>query len=240
MFNGSIVYLNAMTRDTSSQTDKQCAVYQSLAAVAQALASPNRLLLLEHLAQGERSVEPLADITGLRFANASQHLQALRQAGLVVVRKEGPRVIYSIAGPEVVQLLTALQHAAETQVAEVERVVRDFLGDRYNLEPISAENLLERINKGLVTVLDVRPAGEYQAGHLPGAINIPYDQLKRGLTKLPKRREVVAYCRGPYCVMSFDAVLKLRKGGWKARRLERGFPEWKANGLPVEVSPAPS
>lgn len=229
-----------MTREASSQPDKQCAVYQSLASVAQALANPNRLQLLEHLAQGERSVEPLAAITGLRFANASQHLQALRQAGLVVARKEGLRVIYSIAGPEVVQLCTALQRAAETQVAEVERVVRDFLGDRYNLEPISAENLLERIKNGLVTVLDVRPAGEFQAGHLPGAINIPYEQLERELAKLPKRREVVAYCRGPYCAMSFDAVQKLRQGGWKAQRLERGFPEWKANGLPVEVSPAPT
>jgi len=215
-------------------------VYQSLASVAQALANPNRLQLLEHLAQGERSVEPLAAITGLRFANASQHLQALRQAGLVGARKEGLRVIYSIAGPEVVQLCTALQRAAETQVVEVERVVRDFLGDRYNLEPISAENLLERIKNGLVTVLDVRPAGEFQAGHLPGAINIPYEQLERELAKLPKRREVVAYCRGPYCAMSFDAVQKLRQGGWKAQRLERGFPEWKANGLPVEVSPAPT
>ena len=233
-------YLNAMTREAASQPDKQCAVYQSLASVAQALASPNRLQLLEHLAQGERSVEPLAAITGLRLANASQHLQTLRKAGLVVARKEGPRVIYSIVGPEVVQLCTALQRAAETQVAEVERVVRDFLGDRYNLEPISAENLLERIKNGLVTVLDVRPAGEFQAGHLPGAINIPYEQLERELAKLPKRREVVAYCRGPYCAMSFDAVQKLRQGGWKAQRLERGFPEWKANGLPVEVSPAPT
>ena len=229
-----------MTQEAASQPDKQCAVYQSLASVAQALASPNRLQLLEHLAQGERSVEPLATITGLRLANASQHLQALRKAGLVVTRKEGPRVIYSIVGPEVVQLCTALQRAAETQVAEVERVVRDFLGDRYNLEPISAENLLERIKNGLVTVLDVRPAGEFQAGHLPGAINIPYEQLERELAKLPKRREVVAYCRGPYCAMSFDAVQRLRKGGWKAHRLERGFPEWKANGLPVEVSLAPT
>lgn len=235
-----MVYLNAMTREAASQPDKQCAVYQSLASVAQALASPNRLQLLEHLAQGERSVEPLAAITGLRLANASQHLQTLRKAGLVVVRKEGQRVIYSIVGPEVIQLCTALQRAAETQVAEVERVVRDFLGDRYNLEPISAENLLERIKNGLVTVLDVRPAGEFQAGHLPGAINIPYEQLERELAKLPKRREVVAYCRGPYCAMSFDAVQKLRQGGWKAQRLERGFPEWKANGLPVEVSPAPT
>ncbi len=218
------------------QPDKLRALYQSLALVAQALANPNRLQLLEHIAQGERSVEPLAIITGLSIANTSQHLQALRQAGMVVARKKGQRVFYSIAGHEVVQLYTALQRAGEAQVAEVERLVRDFVGDRYKLEPIRAKELLSRVKKGLVTVLDVRPADEFSAGHLPGAINIPYDQLERGLARLPKKREVVAYCRGPYCLMSFEAVMKLCERGWKARRLERGFPEWKAAGLPVEVS----
>lgn len=225
-----------MTSRLFCQPDKLRALYQSLALVAQALANPNRLQLLEHIAQGERSVEPLAIITGLSIANTSQHLQALRQAGMVVARKKGQRVFYSIAGHEVVHLYTALQRAGESQVAEVDRLVRDFIGDRYKLEPIRARELLSRVKKGLVTVLDVRPADEFSAGHLPGAINIPYDQLERGLARLPKKREIVAYCRGPYCLMSFEAVMKLCERGWKARRLERGFPEWKAAGLPVEMS----
>ena len=210
------------------------ALYQALAKVGQALASGNRLQLLEFIAQRERSVEQLAALSGLSVANASQHLQGLRQAGLVVARKEGQRVFYAMAGSDVVQLFGALRQVGEARVAEVERLVRDFIGHRDTLEPIPAEELLERAKKGLVTVLDVRPAEEFAAGHLPGAINIPIDMLESGLAKLPKRREVVAYCRGPYCMMSFEAVLKLRKRGWKARRLEQGFPEWKAAGRPVE------
>lgn len=209
-------------------------LYEALAKVAQALANANRLQLLEYVAQGERSVEQLAAMAGLTVANTSQHLQALRQAGLVVPRKEGQRVFYSIAGDEVVQLHTALRRAGETRAAEVEKLVRDFIGHRDELEPIRAADLLERARKGLVTVLDVRPAEEFAAGHLPGAVNIPVDRLTSGLAKLPKKREVVAYCRGPYCLMSFEAVQKLRKRGWNARRLEDGFPEWKAAGLPVE------
>ena len=209
-------------------------LYQSLAKVAQALASGNRLQLLEFIAQGERSVEQLAAMAGLSVANTSQHLQGLRQAGLVVPRKHGQRVFYSIAGSEVIQLYTALRRAGEARVAEVERLVRDFIGHLDQLEPIPAAELLARAKKGLVTVLDVRPAEEFAAGHLPGAINVPMEKLESGLAKLPKKREVVAYCRGPYCLMSFEAVLKLRARGWKARRLEDGFPEWKAAGLPVE------
>ena len=210
------------------------ALYQALAKVGQALASGNRLQLLEFIAQRERSVEQLAALSGLSVANASQHLQGLRQAGLVVARKEGQRVFYAMAGSDVIQLFGALRQVGEARVAEVERLVRDFIGHRDTLEPIPAEELLERAKKGLITVLDVRPAEEFAAGHLPGAINIPIDMLESGLAKLPKRREVVAYCRGPYCMMSFEAVLKLRKRGWKARRLEQGFPEWKAAGRPVE------
>jgi len=209
-------------------------LYQSLAKVAQALASGNRLQLLEFIAQGERSVEEVAAMADLSVANTSQHLQALRQAGLVVPRKVGQRVFYSIAGSEVVQLYSALRRAGEVRVAEVERLVRDFIGHRDALEPIPADELLERLMKGMVTVLDVRPVEEFDAGHLPGAINIPIDKLEKSFAKLPKKREVVAYCRGPYCLMSFEAVQKLRARGLKARRLAEGFPEWKAAGLPVE------
>jgi rhodanese-related sulfurtransferase/DNA-binding transcriptional ArsR family regulator len=210
-------------------------LYRSIARVAQALAHGNRLQLLELIAQGERSVDSLAAMTGMTVANASQHLQALRQAGLVAARKGGQRVYYSVSGDDVLALCAGLRSVAEARVAEVERLVRDFVGRRDELEPIPADELLERAKQGLVTVLDVRPPEEFAAGHLPGAVNIPIDRLESELAKLPKRREVVAYCRGPYCLMSFDAVLKLRKRGWKARRLENGFPEWKAAGLPVSI-----
>ncbi len=210
------------------------ALYQSLSRVAKALSNANRLQLLEFIAQGERSVDELATMAGLSVANASQHLQELRQTGLVTARKEGLRVFYGIAGNDVVQLYDMLRSVGEARIAEVQSLVRAFVGDKDDLEPVPAGELLTRIRKGLVTVLDVRPAEEYAAGHLPGAINIPLDRLEECLAKLPKRREVVAYCRGPYCLMSFEAVSKLRKRGRKARRLDKGYPEWKAAGLPVE------
>jgi rhodanese-related sulfurtransferase/DNA-binding transcriptional ArsR family regulator len=211
-------------------------LYQSIAKVAQALASGHRLQLLEFMAQGERSVDALAAMTGMSVANASQHLQALRRAGIVAVRKDGQRVYYRVAGDDVVRLYHGLRGVAETRLAEVRQLVNEFLGDRAALEPVPAEELLARVKKGLVTVLDVRPREEFEAGHLPGAVNIPIDRLESELARLPKKREVVAYCRGPFCLMSFDAVTALRKHGWKARRLHDGFPEWKAAGLPVESS----
>lgn len=211
-------------------------LYQSIAKVAQALASGNRLQLLEFMAQGERSVDALAAMAGVTVANASQHLQALRRAGLVTARKEGQRVYYRVAGDDVVRLYDGLRVVAESRLAEVRQLVNEFLGDRGALEPVLAQELLARAKKGLVTVLDVRPREEFAAGHLPGAVNIPMDRLESELARLPKKREVVAYCRGPYCLMSFDAVLKLRQRGWKARRLNEGYPEWKAAGLPIESS----
>ena len=210
------------------------ALYEQLARVGLALGSAGRLQILEYVAQGERSVDALAAMTGLSVANTSKHLQALRQAGLVTARKEGLRVYYAIAGDDVVALYSALQCVAENRVAEVERLVRTWLAHRDELEPVAPAELVERAKKGLVTVLDVRPAEEYAAGHLPGAINIPIDRLESHLARLPKRKEIVAYCRGPYCLMSFEAVAALRKRGFKARRLENGFPEWRAAGLPVE------
>ena len=211
-------------------------LYQSIAKVAQALGSGNRLQLLELMAQGERSVDALATMTGMSVANASQHLQALRRAGIVSARKDGQRVYYRVAGDDVVRLYDGLRVVAESRLAEVRELVNEFLGDRRALEPVLADELLARAKKGLVTVLDVRPHEEYAAGHLPGAINVPLDKLKDYFATLSKDREIVAYCRGPYCLMSFEAVAALRKRGWKARRLQDGFPEWKAAGLPVESS----
>jgi rhodanese-related sulfurtransferase/DNA-binding transcriptional ArsR family regulator len=209
-------------------------LYQAIGRVAAALGSAGRLQLLEFVAQGERSVDALAAMTGLSVANTSKHLQALRQAGLVSARKQGLRVYYAIAGDDVSLLLAALRGVAEHRAADVEKLLQAWLAHRDELEPVPAREVLERVKRGLVTVLDVRPAEEYAAGHVPGAINVPVDRLEKYLSKLPKRKEVVAYCRGPYCLMSFEAVEKLRKRGFKARRLENGYPEWRAAGLPVE------
>jgi rhodanese-related sulfurtransferase len=209
-------------------------VFANLARVGTALSSPIRIEFLELLAQAERSVEQLATLTGTTVANTSQHLQKLRQAGLIVGRKQGLYVFYRLAGDEVVEMLSAMSRVGEAYVAEVERMVRLYFASKDELEPIRAKELLERARKGLVTVLDVRPPEEFAAGHVPGAINIPVHELEKRLKDLPKRKEVIAYCRGPYCLMSYDAVLMLRKKGLKARRLEAGMPEWRAAGMPVE------
>ena len=193
-----------------------------------------RIEVLELLAQTERSVEQLARLTGASVANTSQHLQKLRQSGLVVGRKEGQYVYYRLAGDEIVGLLASLGRVGETYLAEVERIVRLYLAQKDELEPVPAKELLQRTRKGLVTVLDVRPTEEFVAGHLPGAVNIPIHELEKRLSELPRRKEVIAYCRGPYCLMSYDAVALLRKKGLKARRLEAGMPEWRHAGLPVE------
>ena len=209
-------------------------LYQGIARVAAALGSGGRLQLLEFVAQGERSVDALAAMTGLSVANTSKHLQALRQAGLVSARKEGVRVYYVLAGNDVSLLMASLRGVAEHRAADVEKLLQDWLAHRDKLEPVSALEVLKRARAGLVTVLDVRPEEEYAAGHVPGAINVPIEKLEGYLSKLPKRKEVIAYCRGPYCLMSFEAVEKLRRRGFKAKRLENGYPEWRAAGLPVE------
>ena len=210
-------------------------VHAQLARVGKALSHGNRLELLDFIAQGPRSVDELATMTRLSVANASKHLQELRRAGLVRARKEGLRVYYELAGPDVVVLIAALGRVAETRLAEMEQLVRTYITARDDLEPIPAAELYKRSKLGLVTVLDVRPAIEFAAGHLPGAINVPAEDLIKRLRKLPKGREVIAYCRGPYCLLSVDAVALLRTKGFEARRLEDGFPEWKASGLPVEA-----
>ena len=217
----------------SSDAAHKARLYEAIGRVALALGSAGRLQILELVAQGERSVDALAALTGLSVANTSKHLQALRQAGLVSARKEGLRVFYAIAGSDVVSLLSALHEVSEHRVAEVELLLRAWLANRDEMEPVPAREVLERAKKGLVVVLDVRPPEEYAAGHLPGAVNIPVQELEKRLRELPKRKEVIAYCRGPYCLMSYDAVALLRRKGLRARRLAAGLPEWRAAGLPV-------
>lgn len=209
-------------------------LFSQFARVGKALSSANRLELLEFLAQGERSVDELATVTGLSVANTSQHLQQLRQAGMVTSRKQGLKVYYSLSGDDVITLFNALRNVAERHVADVERLVNTYLTVKDELEPIPRKELLARVKQGLVTVLDVRPPEEYAAGHVPGAINIPLRELEKHLDQLDSDHEIVAYCRGPHCVLAFDAVARLRQKGLKARRLEDGFPEWKLAGLPVE------
>ncbi|MFP9135730.1 ArsR/SmtB family transcription factor [Devosia sp. XGJD_8] len=212
------------------------ALFEQFALVARTLGHPQRLEILEQLGQGPRSVDRLADKLGLPIANASQHLQAMRRAGLVTAERQGKFVIYAMAGRAVLEAVGALQKVAKSNLTEVDRVVRGYFDARDSLEPVSRAQLQARIADGLVTVLDVRPADEYALGHVPGAINVPLDELDVRLASIGPDRQVVAYCRGPYCVLSFEAVARLREKGIAAQRLEGGMPEWIAAGLPTEVS----
>jgi rhodanese-related sulfurtransferase len=210
------------------------ALFDEFARAAKALASGRRIELLDVLANGERTVEALAGEVGLSAANASQHLQILRQAGLVASRREGTSVHYRLAGPEVFELWRTLRTLAASRLAEVERLAAAYLGARDELEPVTREELVRRLQDGDdLVVLDVRPAAEYAAGHLPGAVSIPVAELRRRLAELPADREIVAYCRGPYCAFAHEAVAVLREAGVPARRLEDGLPEWDAAGLAV-------
>lgn len=219
-----------------SSTGPKHAMLTRLAVVARAVGHAHRLELLEQLAQAERTVDDLAARAGLPFANASQHLQALRRAGLVTSRRDGRHVVYRLAGDDVVDLVEGLRRVAERHLAEIDAVVTTYFTERDALEPITQEELSARLGSGSATVLDVRPADEYAAGHLPGAINVPLSVLASRLGRLPRGREVVAYCRGPYCVMSFEAVAALRAKGFRARRLDTGYPQWRAAGLPLEIA----
>jgi len=210
-------------------------LFAQFARVGKALGNGNRLELIEYIAQGERSVDELAKVSGLTVANTSQHLQQLRQAGLVLCRKAGLKVFYRLSGDDVITLLDALRGVAERHVADVEKLVSTYLSVKDDLEPLPRKELLDRARDGLVTVLDVRPAEEYAAGHIAGAVNVPLSELEQYLKNINPKQEVVAYCRGPHCLLAFDAVAQLRKKGLTARRLEDGFPEWKTAGLPVDV-----
>src|SRR4051812_4261892 len=203
-------------------------LFTQFAAVAKSVGHAHRLELLEQLAQGERSVDVLAERTGLSVANASQHLQQMRRTGIVSPRREGKFVFYSLADEAVLKLLAALRHIAEQNIAEVDRVIRSYFNERDSLQAMSREELLEQYRIGSVTVLDVRPTDEFALGHLPGALNIPLCDLEARLAEIDTAQEIVAYCRGPYCVLSYEAVAALRARGFKARRLEDGLPEWRA------------
>ena len=215
------------------------ALYQQLARIGQAVASGPRLALLDLLRQGPRTVEALAQEAGLTLANGSQHLKMLRQARLVEAEKRGVFVTYSIADQAVDDFYSALRGLAEARLAEVQQIARAFVEKRGSLEPVDKHRLLERIRSGEVTVLDVRPAEEYRAAHIPGAISVPLKELEKRLGSLPKHHEIVAYCRGPYCVLAPEAVKLLRARGYSAVALGDGVAEWRAGGLPVAAGEAP-
>ena len=212
-------------------------LFAQLARIGKGLGHGNRLELLELLAQRECSVDDLAVVAGLSVANTSQHLKQLRQAGLVTSRKEGQRVFYRINSEDVLKLLAALRSVAEHNLAETQQLIQNYLNHRDALEPVARHDLLARVRNGLVDVLDVRPPEEFSAGHVPGAINVPLKTLESRLADLDPEHEIVAYCRGPHCILAFDAVALLRQEGFTAFRLEDGFPEWRHAGLPVETSP---
>jgi rhodanese-related sulfurtransferase len=214
------------------------ALFEHLAFIARALGAAARLELLDFLAQGERSVEELAGVAGLSVANASKHLQQLRSAGLARARRAGKHVRYSLGDDRVLDAVAALRGLAEAHVGAVEDLVESYLKGRDALEPVPADELLGLLRDGLVTVIDVRPPEEYAQGHVAGALNVPLDRLAEGMNGLPSDREVVAYCRGPWCVLSYEAVARLRGAGFTARRLQDGLPEWRRAGLPVTVDPA--
>ena len=213
-------------------------LYAQFARIGKAVGSPHRIEMLELLAQSERTVESMAAEIGLSLANTSQHLQALRQAALVDTRKDGLYVYYRLADPSVFELCAAVRVVAERRLADLERLVAQHFGDRSQPEPVDMRDLLQRARSRNVVILDTRPANEYRAGHIAGAVSVPIDELKDRLRSLAKDKEYVAYCRGPYCVYADRAVEILMKSRRRARRMNQGFPEWQAAGFPVSREPA--
>jgi rhodanese-related sulfurtransferase len=213
-------------------------IYDQLARIGRSLASGPRLEILDLLCQSPRTVEAIAGEVGQSVANTSHHLQALRQARLVEGERSGTHVVYRLADQEVCTFYRSLRRLAESRLLEIQAVTRQFLEERGALEPVDLEALVTRVRRGEVTILDVRPNEEYEAGHIPGALSLPLPELKRRFGELARGREIVAYCRGPYCVMAVEAVDLLRRKGFRAVRLEEGVPDWRARGLPVEVTGA--
>ena len=220
----------------SSNKGPKQALFEQLALIARALGNAARLELLDFLAQGERNVEELAEVAGLSVANTSKHLQQLKAAGLVEAHRNGKHVLYRLSDERTLDAIHDLRILAEAHLDQVGDLVSSYLRSRDALEPVPASELLARARDGLVTVVDVRPPQEYAQAHIAGALNIPLEELTQQLKQLPRDREVVAYCRGPWCVLSYEAVARLRKAGIEARRLEDGLPEWRRAGLPVEES----
>ncbi|MBI4501524.1 MAG: metalloregulator ArsR/SmtB family transcription factor [Gemmatimonadetes bacterium] len=228
-----------MTRTLHTGRSFKDAIYQQFARIGKAVASPRRLELLDLLCQGPRTVESLAQETGQSVANTSQHLQVLRAARLLTAERAGLFVTYRLAGGDVSEFFRTFRRVAESHLADVNQVTRDFLDERGLMEPVDRQALVERVRCGEVTVLDVRPRSEYIAGHIPGAVSVPLPELKRRLAELPHRREIVAYCRGPFCVLAVEAVKMLRARGFKAVRLEDGVPDWRAQGFRVAAGENP-
>jgi rhodanese-related sulfurtransferase len=218
------------------QTDSSEAIFRQFARITGALASPGRLKLLDRLCQGEQTVEELANASGLSVSNTSRQLRMLAESRLAAVRRDPPRVYYRVADERVVRFWFALRELAREQLAEFEQVVAALVTGRDGLTPVSREDLVARMATGEAVLLDVRPEPEFRAGHIPGALSIPVDQIEARLASLPAGKDVIAYCRGPYCVLSVEAVEALRAHGIPALRLAEGFPEWKAAGLPVQVN----
>ncbi|MHB8630988.1 MAG: metalloregulator ArsR/SmtB family transcription factor [Candidatus Limnocylindria bacterium] len=216
--------------------DARSALHEQFARIGKAVASPKRIELLELLCQGERPVDALARATGMAVTNVSQHLQALKAARLVEVRREGTRIYYRAADDHVCRFASELGAVARARLVEVEQIAREYLEGRDTLEPITREELLERLARRDAVVIDVRPTEEYRLGHIPGALSIPLDELARSLRRLPRSKLIVAYCRGPYCVLAPEAFALLRARGFRARRLEDGLPEWRAAGLPIATA----
>ena len=211
-------------------------VYAELARITKSMANPHRLEIIELLAQGEYSVEQIAGQINLTIANASQHLQVLKQAQLVDINRKGNFIYYKLANSNVFKTWRALRELGVERIATIEKLVKDFRRSKFDFESVTINELIEKIESGEVTILDVRPESEYKQGHITNAISIPMEELSKRLRELPKRNEIVAYCRGPFCVYADEAVALLTKAGYKASRLEEGFPDWKLQNLPVEIS----